>query len=196
MRHVMLLLVLLLCIPSAYAEVYKWVDEKGVVHYTDKPPSEQAKPADLPPLQTYRGGDVPKLKPSAVEAKPKPKAPTGALDLVILQPAAEETLRDNEGNVAVTVGVAPGMQPGHRVVYYLDGVPQALPTEALSYVVTNVERGTHTVSASVIDGTGQEIAATAPVTFHMQATSALAPRGPQPAPRAPSAPPPLSKPKS
>lgn len=194
MRHVMLLC-LLLCTPSAWAEVYKWVDEKGVVHYTDKPPTDNSKPADLPPLQTYKGGEVPKLKPSAVEAKPKPAPPKGLLDLVILEPAAEETLRDNEGNVAVSVGVAPGMPPGHRVVYYMDGVPQALPTEALSYVITNVERGTHTVAASVVDATGQEVAAAPPVTFHMQATSILAPRGPQPAPRAPSAPPPLSKPK-
>jgi len=195
MRHAFAMLLLMACIPSASAEVYKWVDEKGVVHYTDKPPSDNATPAELPPLQTYKGGQVPKLKPSAVEAKPKPPPPAGAMQVEIVAPEADENVRENEGNVPVSVAVVPALPPGHRLVYYMDGVAQALPTESTSYVLTNVERGSHTVSASVIDDAGNEVAAAPPVTFHMKATSALAPRGFQPAPRAPSAaPPPPPKP--
>jgi len=29
---------------TAQNQVYKWVDEQGVVHYTDKPPSDGAQP--------------------------------------------------------------------------------------------------------------------------------------------------------
>jgi len=36
MRHAFLLIILLVIVGSpAYAEVYKWVDEKGTVHFTD-----------------------------------------------------------------------------------------------------------------------------------------------------------------
>ena len=41
------------------AEVYKWEDAQGKVHYTSKPPSPDAKPAKLPPITR---GDV-KLAP-------------------------------------------------------------------------------------------------------------------------------------
>lgn len=43
--------------PSVFAEVYKWVDENGVVHYTDRPPEQGTESAELaittrPPDQT------------------------------------------------------------------------------------------------------------------------------------------------
>ena len=33
-----------ICATSTYAAPYKWTDEKGVVHYSDQPPPENAKP--------------------------------------------------------------------------------------------------------------------------------------------------------
>jgi len=46
--------------PTILAEVYKWVDENGVVHYSDRPPQQGTESAELaittrPPEQT---GDV------------------------------------------------------------------------------------------------------------------------------------------
>ena len=38
----------LICCTSANAEVFKWKDDNGVVHYSSKRNSEQARPADLP----------------------------------------------------------------------------------------------------------------------------------------------------
>lgn len=37
---------LMLCVPAASADVYRWVDEQGVVHYSDRPP-ESAQPEKL-----------------------------------------------------------------------------------------------------------------------------------------------------
>ena len=41
-------LTLLAKVSIAGAEVYKWQDDNGVVHYSSKPTSEAAQPADLP----------------------------------------------------------------------------------------------------------------------------------------------------
>ncbi|ABV35462.1 hypothetical protein Ssed_0851 [Shewanella sediminis HAW-EB3] len=41
-----------LYLPSALAQVYKWVDEDGVVHFSDKPPVEQPKETDSPSNQS------------------------------------------------------------------------------------------------------------------------------------------------
>jgi len=44
--------------------VYRWVDKDGLVHYTSKPPTKDAKPADLPPLmrEGTSGGKVAKVE--------------------------------------------------------------------------------------------------------------------------------------
>ena len=40
MRFIILLIILLtVLVPSGYAEMYKWVDEKGTIHFTDDPSS-------------------------------------------------------------------------------------------------------------------------------------------------------------
>jgi hypothetical protein len=49
MRLIMLLVLLTLS-ASASAEIYKWVDEAGKVHFSDTPPvPDQAEPVQLPP---------------------------------------------------------------------------------------------------------------------------------------------------
>ncbi len=41
MRTLILAMAVLLATPAAQAEVYKWVDKDGTVHFTDKPPPNQ-----------------------------------------------------------------------------------------------------------------------------------------------------------
>jgi len=73
MRFIILLIILLtILVPSSYAEMYKWVDEKGTVHFTDDPSSIPEK---------YRQ-DAETRKPSKEistprpQEKPKPSLPT------------------------------------------------------------------------------------------------------------------------
>jgi len=49
----------LLCVQVASAEVYKWVDEQGQVHYTDQPEgiTDGASPIDLP-VNTYTAPQI------------------------------------------------------------------------------------------------------------------------------------------
>ncbi len=44
---------LLLCMAGAGAQVFKWVDEKGVVHYSDTPPPPSQKKVEL---KSFNGG--------------------------------------------------------------------------------------------------------------------------------------------
>ena len=43
----MMTVALVLCSASASAQMYKWVDAKGAVHYTDTPPPANARKADI-----------------------------------------------------------------------------------------------------------------------------------------------------
>ena len=164
---VALLVLPLLAFAAGKPEVYKWVDDKGVVHYTDKPPSENAKPAKLPPLQTYKGGTNPNL---GKYDKPTPRTPAaapGGAQLQLVTPAADETFHSGERTVPVAVMVTPSLVEGQQLIYLLDGVPQATPTTSTSFDLTNVERGTHSVSATLVDASGQQLGQSNAVTFHM-----------------------------
>ena len=52
-------LVLLLGAAGAQAQMYKWVDEKGVTHFSDQPPPANVKKVDQKPLETSSGPPLP-----------------------------------------------------------------------------------------------------------------------------------------
>ena len=148
------------------AEVYKWTDDKGVIHYTDKPPTDNAKPATLPPLQTYKRGTLPDLNKFAAPAPAKPEAARGA-QIQIVTPASEETFRSDRA-ISVAVIVSPAPDPSQKLVYMLDGQAIGSPTSETSYALTEVDRGEHSVSVALVDASGQELSRSAPVTFFMK----------------------------
>lgn len=144
-------LLLILVGLTAQAQVYKWVDKNGVVHYTDRPPSQNAEPAKLPPLQTFKGGAAPSLKnlnPSRESA-----APTGPIKVRIVTPSTNETFRnDAGGKVDVSVLVSPGLQEDQRLVYYLNGIAQGAPTREYAMTLKDLERGSHNIAVAVVEG--------------------------------------------
>jgi hypothetical protein len=153
----------------AKEQVYKYVDEKGVVHYTDQPPNDAARPARLPPLQTYQGGTTPDLGRFGKTGPEEPSAAEPpALQVQLVTPAPDETFRGAERVVPVAVVVTPALAPNQRLVYYLDGTPRSGPVTDTAFAFTGVDRGAHTASAAVVDESGQELARTPAVTFHMK----------------------------
>ena len=187
MRIALTLFLLLPLLASAAekAEVYKWVDEKGVIHYTDKPPNDNAQPAKLPPLQTYKGGTTPNL--SKFDKGPQGGKATGAALVEVVTPAQDETFRSGERTVPVAVILTPPLNEGQRLVYMLDGTPQSTPISDTSFAFTGVERGTHAASVMLVDTAGNELASSRPVTFHVKPAIAgqaekLKPKPPAPKP--------------
>lgn len=142
------------------------MDKNGVIHFGAQPPTKDAKPAELPQIQTYShrlGGKVP-LVPS--DAAPKPTAAI-VKEVRILAPAQDEIFRDPQGAISVAVAVLPALPEGAGVIFYLDGAaktPKPSPTTSMTF--SGVERGEHSVSAAVVDASGKELKRSAPVVFH------------------------------
>lgn len=168
-----LLVLLMLVAPlAAAAEVYKWVDEKGVVHYTDQPPADDAKPAKLPPLQTYKEGARPDLRKFDKTPTTTTNKTAGAgVQIQVVTPGHDETFRGGERSVPVAVMVTPSLAEGQSLMYYMDGVARSSTTTDTSFVMTDVERGSHSVSVALIER-GQEVARSSTVTFHMKPPTA------------------------
>jgi len=169
MRILLILCSVLISISAGAAdEVYRWVDQDGVIHFGAQPPNKDAKPAALPQLQTYShnvGNKVLPLVP--LEAASKPASGATVKELRILAPVQDEIFRESICNVSVAVAVLPALPAGAGVLFYLDGAPKnAKPSSTTSTVFNAVERGEHTVSATAVDAAGKALGRATDVTFH------------------------------
>ncbi len=158
--------------PVAATDVYKTVDADGVVHYSDTPPSKNAKPIVLPPIQVVgpaRGSASSSSAPSS--AVPSGPDMTGAapLSVSIVSPAPDETFRGDDRTLPVSVRMNQPLPDGYGLLYLLDGTARNdKPTRALNYSMDGVERGEHMLTVVTINGGGKEVGRAAPVIVHMK----------------------------
>jgi hypothetical protein len=177
-RSVILFVLLGACWAAAFAEpVWRWVDEDGVVHYTDRP-VEGAERIELKPPPVVEVARPPQRRDREDEAE----AQAVVYDrLAIADPTQEEVLWNIGGTLDVTLELRPRLQAGHGVEIVLDGsVREDLPDDSLSFEIPEVWRGTHTIQARVVDEDGRVLIASPIVTFFVQQTSILNPNNPTP----------------
>ncbi len=175
-----LLLAALLGSPMVEAEtkIYKKVLPDGTVIFTDEP-VKGAVEVELPPPQTVPALRLPPQPPAATERKQPPRF-RPYTQLAIVSPGNDQALRANDGRMEVRVALQPPLQSrlGHRLVLKLDGQVVAVSTGNPSFVLENVDRGTHRLVVEVQDGDQHILKRSEPVTFHLLRRSVLL--GPKP----------------
>ena len=161
--------------------VWRWVDQNGVVHYSDRP-VDGAERVELSSAQTFAAPPptAATAPPASTEnASPSPAAmPYRRFDIV--SPAQQETLWNIGGALQVQLQLEPPLQAGNRIDVYLDGERRHLDATAPQITVPEVERGVHTLQGVVLDESGTELLRTLAVTFMVQQTSILNPNNPTP----------------
>ena len=173
MRTLAFTLLSLACSIALAATVYRWVDEDGVVHYSDQPHANAEK-LQVHAAQTY--------KPSALDTAapgggggPSAAAPAPYRGCAIMQPQDGPAFA-NVDSLTVVVQTDPVLHQGDKVYVSVDG--QALnggnPTGS-QFVLSPVDRGTHTAQALVKDASGAVQCQTPPVTFEVHQNSLLNP---------------------
>ncbi|MDX1508805.1 MAG: DUF4124 domain-containing protein [Woeseiaceae bacterium] len=162
----------LLLASGALAQAYRWVDENGVVHYSDRP-QEGAEQIILPRANTttvrpYNSSRAGSQDGSGADdaAGEQPSQPFRYESLEIASPSAEETLWNIEGTLNVSLNVQPGLQPGHRVRVYFDG--EARDVSGTSFTIDEVWRGVHNIQAEIVDDTGRLMIRSRPNRFYVQ----------------------------
>jgi len=144
------LLVMLAGVVAADTELYKWTDKDGSVHYSDQP-GPGAEKITVPDVPTIAAPPLPEAA-----ASPPPTA-FRYRAVSINEPPNNGTVRDNTGAVNVTVDVIPPLRAdlGHFVRVSLAG--QTQDGIATQFAFANIDRGTHTVQASVVDREGNTL---------------------------------------
>ncbi len=162
-KRAFLLLVALAVAPAVLAQAYRWVDEDGVVHYSDRP-RDGAEEIVLPRAQTYSSSRV--ARPAPGDRAPDESEPFRYESLSILSPQSEETLWNIEGVLSVRLGLTPNLQRGHQLRVYFDG--QAQTVTGTSFRIEEVWRGAHNLQAEVVDAAGQVLIRSEPLRFYVQ----------------------------
>ncbi len=159
----------LLATAVASADVWRWVDENGVVHFSDTP-VEGAQQVDVSASARTTGARVFRdTAPSAPAGAEQPAEEEEAFryqSLTIASPAAEETLWNIEGTLSVSLSVSPALQPGHQVRVYFNG--EARMVNSTSFTLDEVWRGVHNIQAEVLDETGRLMIRSQPNRFYVQ----------------------------
>ncbi len=159
----------LLAADGLSAEAYKWTDEDGVVHFSDKP-QPGAEKVELAVSSTGRTTTTNTSRNTTQTADDadgtETIAPFSYKSLEIASPVADETLWNIEGVLSVSLALSPSLRPGHQVRVYFDGEPQLVRTA--NFQLEEVYRGTHNLQVEVVDETGKLMIRSRPNRFYVQ----------------------------
>ncbi len=154
-RPICVLVGMLVAVMALADGAYKWVDEDGVVHFSDVP-VEGAETVDLSEFSRPTGASLTRARPEDRSTGDDAAIPTPAFryeSISIDVPGAEETLWNIEGILNVTVLVSPPLQSGHQVRAHFDG--EVRTVGGTSFTIDEVYRGVHNLQVEVLDSTGK-----------------------------------------
>lgn len=167
MRNLLLSTLLLTCLPAA-AQVYTYIDAEGNRVFTDQPRTNNAQRVELAPSNSMNAPQ-PLYAPPATVTAPEPSQRYQVLRILVPQPDA--TIRDNGGNLIVSVSSEPALLPGHRYRLLLDGVETGESGRSPVFPLENIDRGTHQLAVEIIDAQGRIIERTPSQPFHLHRIS-------------------------
>jgi uncharacterized protein DUF4124 len=165
-------LYLLLCcvVMTAQAEVYRLVDKKGNVTFSDQP-HPSAEKIEIETLPSYTPVAIPE---SVSEQQQEGDQEVPRYKVTILTPANDETIRNNAGLVNINAKVTPPLDQDRndQLTIKLDGQTLGEPNTSPNFTLSEVERGTHTVQVIVVDKDKKAIKSSKKITFHLQRVAA------------------------
>ena len=88
----------------------------------------------------------------------------------VTSPKNDETFRDNGGRVSISLVLQPRLLRDHTISIFMDGKGIG-GGRSTSLTLSNVDRGSHRVHATVVGKDGEQITSTPAVTFHLHRTS-------------------------
>ncbi|TXZ76309.1 DUF4124 domain-containing protein [Vibrio mimicus] len=184
----LLLLISLLWVPQIAAQnAYTWVDEKGVIHFSDSPQSDKAKSIHLPDFEAQAPApsfdstqpiekeavDTALAEAAAIEeektetaAPPTTPQKLEQLKITLVSPKHDDTVRSNSGTIIIRSELNRKLAIGEQLQLMMDGRPYGAPTNQPVWELKNIDRGTHTFTIQAIEN-GKLIASSSIITVHL-----------------------------
>jgi hypothetical protein len=166
---------LLLSLNTAQAAIYMQKDQNGSTTYSDTPSGSNSTPVDLPD-QTVTEPPVP-VTPALSSVSGENL--TNYTTFHIVSPADQASIQ-NQVVIPVQIALKPDLQPGDTIQIWVDGKPASNPSTSTTISLENVIRGTHQITAMILDKNHKvkQEGDTVTIFFHRAGTQSPA-RGPQ-----------------
>ena len=171
LMRIFIAVIAVLAASAVLAQAYRWVDEDGVVHFSDRP-VEGAEQIYLPEQNQGTRRVFAAQAPAAAPKDETASEPAAAFKydaIEIVAPAPEETLWNIEGVLNVSLRVIPALRQGDRVRVYFDGKERIV--NGTSFQIEEVYRGVHNIQAEIIDPTGRLMTRSLTNRFYVQQNS-------------------------
>ena len=143
---------ILLASSSLYAEIYKWTDDNGTVHFSDKSAPGAIK-FDLNESKVVSSPKV-SLENTSIDTSKVLKKKIEYKQIYFIEPKANETIRDAEGCFSVKIGLEPYLKNGDEIQLLVDGSPYEQIISSNNFTIKGLARGLHTLIARVINNKG------------------------------------------
>lgn len=173
MNQLIVLILMFVVMSPSLAQVYRWTDSSGIVHFSDKP-HPGAEVITLPADQKFNtpvSTPAPESGTTDADAT-EDTVPAGKVKreylVEISQPVQDETIRNNQGYVPVVISVEPELRSGDRFQVLFDGHAIGKPQEGKLFALNGIDRGTHTIGVQIIDEDGKILNTSDAITFYMQ----------------------------
>jgi len=155
--------------------IYTWEDENGTIHFSDQatPGANTVELNTLPTIESHHRITAPSeelSEPDTAEPEAGPQLPPATIRL--LSPLHQQTIRENEGIINVSVASNRKLDKGHSVQLLLDGARYGRPQTQLSWHLVNIDRGSHTLQAQVLKY-GKIIASSDIITVYLHRASSI-----------------------
>lgn len=162
-----MLLILPLAFTAANAgKIYKYVDEDGVTHYSDRQPDDKYQEARPPELSIVPSTPVKKTTAEQPKTEPEEEQEQNLEDFKIIRPTEGQHLWGTAQKVTAAVHL-PKNAGGYKVQFIIDGKPQTIGHKA-SQTFSEIQRGEHKIQARLIDAlSGNTVVQSQTVTFFM-----------------------------
>lgn len=154
--------------------VYRVVDENGNVTYTDNPGDKPAEKVEAQEPNVVQGTTpVIRPQPSPIDGDVPKK-----YKVKIVQPESEAHLNADQRELTISVSTDPALHEKHRVQIVDNGAAQDISGTSLT--VKNLNRGTHSYVAQVVNEKGKVLGTSGTVTVYVHHPATGTPR---PSPR-------------
>lgn len=172
MKYLMLIIFMMMPL-ICHADIYKSVDAKGNITFTDKEAGDNQVKVDLPDTnivpsgsssastQTSDSSTVPTVESITINPAPAGNSTSANIAVnqnankqytkfMIISPANEETIQ-NQPTIPIKLDISPALQPGDVIQIYLDGAPWGNALHNTNFELPAPDRGTHVISATLFD---------------------------------------------
>ncbi len=154
----------------ANAELFKWKDADGNIIFSDQPPhtadkaESEVKLETLPHINTVPAADLIKSRITKPVKSGSNKA--NYKNFAIISPLPDSEIRENSGKIHITIQVEPDnfSERGNQLVIHMDGI-EVYKGENTSVLLHNMDRGTHSIKASIVTNRGFVLRETRSTTF-------------------------------